>query len=569
MQRARTLVSVLAVVGLLVAPSVCPAQATALKPVVTVSFSGYDALFEDIGFVGQLGDNPALAQGLEGMLGMFTGGKGVAGLDKAKPWGLVVQTDGMQFPAVVFVPVSDMKQLLEVVAPFAGEPADAGGGVLKLESPGGNGKPVFVKEQGGWAFLADKAESLASVPADPLQLLGGLQQKYDVAVRASIQAVPAPLRDQIAAQVKAGAEMANMRQPGESDDQYAIRTGMTRQALDQFVDTVNDLDELLVGLAVDGSAGTVYLDVQITAVAGTKTAAQFAEMAETTTDFAGFDLPGAALTGNWAGVLSDTDVAQAKTAIAGIRTSALKELADQELSAAERQMAEQAINDLLDVADKTIDGKKADGGVVLILKPGATTLVAGGILAEGSKLEKTVKQLASLAVEEAPELGDALKLDAETHQGVRFHTFSMPTPEPDLAKVIGDQFNLVLGVTDTSVYLAVGADAAATLKQVIDKSASEAGKQIPPMRLSIAAGPIAQFVAAVAEGSDKEIPTMIAGILSQVGDKDHVTLTTTGIPNGASTRLELEEGLLKAIGQAIQKAAMGGGPGGPPGGSPF
>ena len=69
----KTLLSALAVAVLLGASGLCPAQSTAeMKPVLVISFSGYDALFGDIEFLGKLGGNPDMAKGLEAMLKMFT-----------------------------------------------------------------------------------------------------------------------------------------------------------------------------------------------------------------------------------------------------------------------------------------------------------------------------------------------------------------------------------------------------------------------------------------------------------------------------------------------------------------
>ena len=82
----RTLLSALVVALLLGGRSACPAEETpaaGLKPLVTVSFAGYDELRADIEFVGKLGNNPQLAQGLEGMLKDMTQGQGLTGLHRS------------------------------------------------------------------------------------------------------------------------------------------------------------------------------------------------------------------------------------------------------------------------------------------------------------------------------------------------------------------------------------------------------------------------------------------------------------------------------------------------------
>ena len=572
----RTLLSTLVVVLLLGGWSACPAQeapAGGLKPLVTVSFSGYDSLRADLDFLGKLSDNPQLAQQMEGTLAMLTKGQGLAGLDKTKPWGAVMQTDGQQeFPVYGFIPVTDLKQLLSLIGPLlpGGPPEEPADGIYEIDI---DGPTVFVQEKGGWAFIVTNRDDLAKVPADPSKVLGGLNEKYDLAVRASIQNVPMEFRQMLAAQLQAGAQIGMQRLPGESDEDYALRQGVAKQMIQRVNDMANELDEVLIGFAIDSQAGSSYLDFQITAVEGTKTAAQFSQSAAVKTSFAGFDLPGAALTGNWAGLLTDDDVAEAKNGIANLRQTALKELKNQGLSAQELTLATQLLTDLLDVLEKTIENKKADGGLVLLLKPDAATFAAGGTIADGDKLEKALKQLAAEIQKGEPELAKLLKLDADSHQDVRFHTLTLPTDEIGeemVTKLFGESIDVVLGISNTSVYLAGGSDAMSTIKQVIDQSKAQPDKEIPPMRISLAAAPIAEFVAAnIPDDPDNMMANMmatsVAEMLAQAGGKDHVTLTSKPIPNGATVRLEVEEGILKLIGSMGEM--MGGmmGPGGPGG----
>jgi hypothetical protein len=51
---------------------------------------------------------------------------------------------------------------------------------------------------------------------------------------------------------------------------------------------------------------------------------------------------------------------------------------------------------------------------------------------------------------------------------------------------------------------------------------------------------------------------MVLQVLKQMGKDDHVTITVQPVPNGARTRFEIEGGILKLIGVAVQAAMMGG-----------
>ena len=85
------------------------------------------------------------------------------------------------------------------------------------------------------------------------------------------------------------------------------------------------------------------------------------------------------------------------------------------------------------------------------------------------------------------------------------------------------------------------------------------------MQLTIAATPIAKFVAKAAEeDSAKMQAAMVAGALEKTGGKDHITITATPIAKGVRVRLEVEEGLLKLLGSMGAMLSPGGmgGPGG-------
>ena len=565
----KTLLAALAVAVLLGASGIGLAQQE-LKPVVVVSISGYDELMADIEFVGKLGDKPGLTKQLELMLTMMTGGKGLAGLDKAKPWGALLQTDGQGFPVIGFVPVTDLKAFLGALAGPLGEAKDAGDGVFEISA---GGMPLFVQEKGGWAFIAQTAEGLKSVPADPAKLLAGLADKYDVAVNVSVKNVPEQYRQMATGLLQMGAEAGLEQEPGETDERYAARKRLTQQSLEQMIRAINDLDTVLVGLSIDRQTKTAFLELTITAVAGTETAKDLAQASDLTSDFAGFSLPDAAVVAQLAGKLSDSDVTQMKSTLSSVRANAVRELGNQGLPEEQEKKAKQLLEGFLDIVQETVESKRMDTGMVIRLAPDAATLVAGGYVADGAKLEKLVKDVAAVAKEEKPEIAEFIKLDAEKYEGISFHVVSVPLPgdQPGaqrLAKLVGDKLELVIGIGPKGGYVAAGRDAVKTLKTVIDQCKASAGKAVLPARISVAAGPIAKFIAATADDDQaKKKAAEIAGLLDQVAGKDHVNITSKGIPNGATVRVELEEGILKILG-LLSPGAMAGGPGPGPGFGP-
>jgi len=174
------------------------------------------------------------------------------------------------------------------------------------------------------------------------------------------------------------------------------------------------------------------------------------------------------------------------------------------------------------------------------------------------ELEKLLKELVALA-ESEPEF-PPVKLNAEKHAGVNFHTVSMPLPpQADAAarKVLGDPLKIAFGFGANSAFVAVGPDASDEIKAILDGSADTADPSLPPLQMSLSLGPVLKF-AAEQEGGNPML-SMLAGAIED-SDKDHLLMTVSETENGSSFRILAEEGLLKLLGSAArmgQAAALG------------
>ena len=408
---------------------------------------------------------------------------------------------------------------------------------------------VYAQQKGKWAVIADNKEHLSAAPADPLKLLGEMPKNYDLAVRLSAKNAPPQYREQVLTMLRAGVEMGMVQQPNESDDEYAMRVHATKQSLQRITDFVNDLEDVMLGWNVDPSASTTHLDFELTAQSGTKLADQFAQMKPAKTDFAGFLMPEAALSANWAGTLSDADVA------AGQREPGhAPQVGREEPGRPGPLRGGTEAGDAIDrrrVRRPGEDRRRQEEGRRNGGPSGSRRGHRGGRRRRGrwpqagEGAQATGRRACRRASRRQAKW---FKLNADSHQGVRFHTLSIPTPKDEMKPFVGDTLEVVVGIADDKLMVAAGRDAAEKLKKAIDQSKAAAGKEVPPLQISLAATAIAKFVAAVAEDEQvKAQAAALAAALEQAGGKDHVQITATPISRGVRVRLELEEGLLKAI----------------------
>ena len=192
--RNMTAIALLLAVGALV--SAHRAAAADPKPALTIAFAGYDQLMGDLKALDALSGHSKLAAKAEANINSQTKGKGLAGLDKSRPWGVLVSLGENGQPVVQgYLPVTDLKALLaSIPAPGGEAPAPDANGVYEL--PVGD-TTVYAKQKGKWAVFSDSAETLDSAPADPAPALADLTKKYLLAVRGSVQNVPAASRENL------------------------------------------------------------------------------------------------------------------------------------------------------------------------------------------------------------------------------------------------------------------------------------------------------------------------------------------------------------------------------------
>jgi len=169
-------------------------------------------------------------------------------------------------------------------------------------------------------------------------------------------------------------------------------------------------------------------------------------------------------------------------------------------------------------------------------------MLTGGLIADGDRLEKVVKRLVAEIGKVNPQAAAMVKFDAQTYNGVRFHVVKAPIEKEDQIAALGEQIELVLGLSDSRFYFAAGRDAAKLLKDAIDKS--KYAKDVPPFQMVLAGEPLAKFTAEVPK--DNPLAGKAAETLKKSG-KDCLTLTASPVPNGMKVRLEIQEGLLKLL----------------------
>jgi len=522
------------------------------KPVAIVAINSIDNFLEDADFVGSLGGIPDVAEKAKPQIAAFT-----QGLDTSKPMGLVVNMGAMGPGGAICLPAIDLKQMLAIYAVFGVTVEEQADGGLEISA---QGQTVYARQADGWAFISMVPEMLKNLPKDPGKIIGELTKDYDIGVQLNVQNIPSQIREMAITQFKVGMDAGMQPKAGESDQQFETRKEIADAQFAQLERLVNELDEVTVGLALDGKQQRAYIDIIYEAVAGTKLAEQVARNSDPKTNFAGFFQPDAAMMLSFASQASESDIAQIDQMLAAVRNqvrTAIDEEAENS-SDKEREAMKSVINDFLDAFVSTVKEGVMDGGAVLTLSPSSATFVAGGLIGDPSKVESGFKKLTELAKEEDPKFS-GVNWNADSHKDVKFHTINLPLPpeEKGPRQLFGESLEVAVGIGDKSAFLALGRDCLSAVKGVIDTSAENQGKSVAPMEMTVAIQQIIEVAASLADEKDQENLQMVATMLEEnVEGRDHVRIVVQPIPNGARTRIEAEEGVLRAIGMAVMQAQM-------------
>ncbi|MBX9787972.1 MAG: hypothetical protein K2Y37_03575 [Pirellulales bacterium] len=576
----KTWLSALALACLLALPLVGRAQeaeepASEMKPLIVASLRSFDELIDDLDFIGKVSDNPDLGQGIEGLLELATQGQGLDMLDKTKPWGFAVSSDGLELQVLGFLPINDLEKFATTLGGLAGDPQKSEDGVWKFEILNFS---LFMKQSGDWTFVSISGDFLQNLPADPTKYLGGLNKDYDGAVRVHMQNIPDVFRQLIIDQLKMGAEQVLAGEelqlpipglenlpggglpgadalPKLTEEQRKLVEALAKGQIQTMTEALNETDTITFGFNVDRDAAKLLADAIVTAVPGSKTAEGFAKMTEGKTKFAGFKLPDAAVYAVINEVLSADQISQAKEAVATIKEEINTRVAglgfgDDHL----KELLKGFVAELLGIGEKTVESGKIDFGVAMLGK-GPYTLLGGGYISDNDAATKLLDKLIETVETEVGFYG--FQKNVAEHKGVKFSSVLLPIPpgeEGDLiSKIIGSEVELVIGIGDKSAYIAIGANGLDELKKAIDKSEEEAGKSVPAIEFSASLVPLVKLAAGQPD-ADPNLATLATAL---EGTADRVVVTVKPIENGVHMHLDGQDGILKALGTMITTMGPG------------
>lgn len=521
--------------ALLAQENASEAESAATDPVVVLTLGSVSKLMTDVSYMSSVIGQPQAGGIFAMMAGTFT-----QGVDTTEPIAILVPlVDGMPQP-MALIPTADVKTVLKRLEAQTGPVDELDDGTLVIAV---GATTVFIRQMGNWAVLAQNREMLDLAPADPSSIFEGMGNNYDLAVRLKMQKIPAVMREMMTAQIRQGFEGAMQQQPGQ-DAESARR--MAEGTLDQLEDLITSTDELKIGFNIDPSDKQVVIHTSFSAVPGTKLASIYEAQRAIPSQFSSVIRPDAAAFYHAATSISPESIDQVKASVDS-SLQALREAMKRDGNLNEQQ--QQEINSIIDrvakLATDSIAEGRSDLGALLLADDSGFRLVLGAFVADGNQAAQIVKDLAK-KVEGTPN-APRFSFDQSTYNGVTMHLIEadVPETEEEARRIFGDTLRVHVGTGEKSVYLSVGKDSEALMKELIDSGKSDSGAGRPVGQLRVTLMPILEYAQSI-EGNDT-LSAMIDA-LSRAPDSGEMTLVSESIANGQEVKVKIGEGLLQAIG---------------------
>lgn len=523
-----------------------------VQPAIVISVASIDEQTNDVKHMMAAAGMAAFGDLAAGMASQYT-----EHFDTDLPMGGYITMDGFEPHMVGFMPVNDLDSALKMFRNELGDIDEGDNGMKIISMP--RGEEVFLKEAHGYVFFAQMEEDLDDLPSDPSKMLGGLEDEYNVAVRVYAQNVPEDLKEMAIGFMEEGFDEAMWNLEQVDPDAAALQSEMNKVTMQSMVEMIQQLDELTIGISVDEESQSTYLDFTITGVPDSKLADQISQAGQIDSNFTGFLQAGAAATMHFTSKMSDEDVAGVDQMFEGMKEQILGQIEDEAgLNSQEAELASRVVGELMDVMEKTLRGGVLDGGAAVMLEDDTVALAAGMTVVDGLKIEELAKELVGIIEGEAPPEVE-FNLDAETYSGVDMHVITIPVPddEEDVQKMFGDEITIVLGTSDDAVYFALGKNCISLLKSCMDDSKSGSSEDLPNSQFTLSLGKVMQFAANM---QDDQVTELLAEAL-EGSENDHIRIVSSTVKNGARTRIEIEDDIIKLIGVAGMQLGGDFGPG--------
>lgn len=430
-------------------------QAAQIKPVVAISVGGYDAIWKA---VDRIADRMGYKQNVVGFRSVLAD---VQGLDKTKPGGIVVLTNGKDLFPFGFLPVKKIDDLMFMGVESLRQSIEEVDGVKFFRAQNAQGKTdIELLERDGWLFFFEKGKSKCLPDGDPTRFLSGLDQHYFLGLKCWFENMSPDLLDSVFSLVR--------QRLAVSQTQTMAQWKMLRKVGDTFIESAQTST---CGVKTNAT-GSLLIESGTALKSGSELANIYRDGVQEESAWAHLYQPsGAAFS---AIVSARQPKNNQKFQKENVRETFNNMLSSMEISLDEEDMTKtkKIIAPLMELITATVSQEKLDGAMTITVDP---LVVFGQTVVDGEKFTQFLKLLDKEALTDAPLKGH-LKIDAEKIGTYSLSSFALPFAE--LKKKADERIPPILANRDLAIYCATGNDALIIVFGLDQKAAYEKIKSL-------------------------------------------------------------------------------------------
>jgi hypothetical protein len=504
------------------------------NPVVgAIAIDSYADVKKQVAWVGEQVGFPQLSAMMETGIMTLTQFKGLAGLDPARPIGVVVTASGETPVVHGYIPVKNLDQLLEVFQGVVG-PAQKDGDKRILMPPGA--PPIEIVEKDGWAVVA--MQGSAAGTANPEAILTKLTGELSIGAQLFPAAMPEAMREQVKAMIEQGADAAAAQ--GQPVDAAVLGAAF---------ESLAETESLTFGVAIEPAKERLFFENRTVMVAGSDAAAVWATAGKVDRVIG---LPVGA-DGKAAAVL-----AYHAQAVPEATRAAVEATLAQSLPAGTGDPVNDTVFGLLqDIVGAMLDAGSVNIGLALdtsgakadALLPAVTI---SAMIKDGPVLEAQIKK--RLGVEGSLPPAATVKFDTGKQAGANLHEITLDLAGVPGAEKIGEKLVITLAVGADRACILLGGDVAKRLDSALESAAKgDAGKKpLTGVDLSVA-GLMAYSAATMTATGNEDAAAVLVEVAKDAAAKPsaQVQVMVRPIQQGVAMRLTIDAGALQAIAAAV------------------
>ncbi len=495
-------------------------SARAQGPATVISVKSYEALKDSWSYVADLAGQPQMAGALDGIIAMYTGGRGLSGVDTKKPFGVALfASDADQPLPLVFLPVTNEAEF--------GATIKALPPMVKHLLGGHPGQRVDSWFALGPALAAiDKAD----LPTFD-RLLRPESSRHVLSITTSFDALSEKLKKESLANME---RVVSQRRPGESKAQFRTRqmgADAARRVTEVLLD---DADEAGFGMTLSSQRQALIVEFFMSPRSGSGLSDVVKSMSHRPSRFAALAEKAALVN-----FVVNTPLPQEAQQQILASLPAPPARSDALFNATGAGGGDALEDEFLSLLRPTIEAGHVELFVSLQgTPPSPLTLTAGVQAVNAKEIEAFLIELGETAADEG---GVGFRGNIAKFQGASIHEVQFVNIDAEEEQFFGTRPKLYFAATDSGLLVAYGADSLKKLKKNLAgaKSVSSSRRQFSPLLFEARVQPWLELF-----GQDDDT---IAAMARKVSPAERVQFDVTSNGNRLGAKLIVQDGLLRTV----------------------